>query len=523
MTVSKAWDAALLPLFHPGVPGVISPAELRKLKRLALGPPTWGRESRGTAAVAPAPVAASSPSPAAAAASTTPAASEEDATADCLRHPTLPPPNPHSDKVETGDKRSQHTARSGFLLPNRMLPTADPATSIRTALTEGLLSRVKDVIARPCDTLFTGEYPIDGNMVVGFNHLDQVFSDDGRNRLFLFATSDPVEVWIGRLLRMHLYTRGFHYKSASDVVPTFTNTVCMAYRVLMVIKAVEARAIALGESPASNCGPSVVEALAFAQSESTLSSPEPPLGSLSQEGCTADVSNREPSAGIRAIEARAIAQGESTLSSPEPPLGSLSGEGRTPDTSNRELSAGIIVVEARAIASEESAACSSGPSEVITEVEARNTALGKSAATQEARLNALSKEDSTAEVSLAAWRAPATAGMLAQLAWDVHRESNESYLQMSQALLAGSGATSLPTPAAGAQELLLQPMSREAAGSGTLSARRRSGPPPKSAAALPPRLPKSRHAGRQPHAGEDRLKLVLSVPHEQFPPSLPCE
>jgi hypothetical protein len=35
-SVCKAWDAALLPLFHPGVPGVISPAELRKIKRLAL-------------------------------------------------------------------------------------------------------------------------------------------------------------------------------------------------------------------------------------------------------------------------------------------------------------------------------------------------------------------------------------------------------------------------------------------------------------------------------------------------------
>jgi hypothetical protein len=34
--VCRAWDAALLPLFHPGMQGVISPAELRKLKRLAL-------------------------------------------------------------------------------------------------------------------------------------------------------------------------------------------------------------------------------------------------------------------------------------------------------------------------------------------------------------------------------------------------------------------------------------------------------------------------------------------------------
>jgi hypothetical protein len=69
----------------------------------------------------------------------------------------------------------------------------------------------------------------------------------------------------------------------------------------------------------------------------------------------------------------------------------------------------------------------------------------------------VSKNDSTAEeVSLAGWRSPSPAGVLAQLAWDVHRESTESYLQMSNSLLAGSSATSLPTPADGSPDPLLE-------------------------------------------------------------------
>lgn len=46
------------------------------------------------------------------------------------------------------------------------------------------------------------------------------------------------------------------------------------------------------------------------------------------------------------------------------------------------------------------------------------------------------KDGCTAEVSLPGWRTPSPAVMLAQFAWDVHRESNESHLQMSPTLLA---------------------------------------------------------------------------------------
>jgi hypothetical protein len=291
-TVCKVWDAALLPLFHPGVPGVISPAELRKLKRLALDPPSWGRESVHTATVAPAAAAAS----------------------------TASPPCPHSDLNGPSVSMSQHTAPHGSLLPERMLPAAGPAPSVRTALTEGLVLSVREAMLRFYNDIITGEASTVGEMVLFFIHLRHVLGDACIHRK------------IQHLLKVHLYTRGSRSASHIDLVALFTNTVCTAYRVLMVIKAVEARAIALGESA---------------------------------------VNSRE----------------QSTVR-PAPPLDPLS-------------------------------------------------------------------------VSLAALRAPSPTGMLAQLAWDVHRESSEGYLQMSQSLLAGSGATSLPTPAAGAQDLLVRALSHQ--------------------------------------------------------------
>jgi len=101
-SVCKAWDAALLPLFHPGVPGVISPAELRKLKRLALDQ------------------------------------------ANC-------PPHPHPAPAGAGHSRSQEEGRPGFLLPERMLAAADFGPGLRTALTEGLWFRVREYLRVPVD------------------------------------------------------------------------------------------------------------------------------------------------------------------------------------------------------------------------------------------------------------------------------------------------------------------------------------------------------------------------------------
>jgi hypothetical protein len=258
-TVCKAWDAALLPLFHPGVPGVITPAELRKLKRLALD--------------------------------------QSDS-----------PPRPDSAE----GRRSQRRARPGFLLPERMLVAADFGPRLRTALTAGFASRVREYkrLSRDDD-----DDDDDDDHIV-FRHLE--FPSRG-------IAADWTDLELSLLLRADLYYKRPGLDPPRDVLAHFTNTVCCAYRILMLIKAVEARAMALGTS------------------------------SPSQASSSDYVSN----------------------------------------------------------------------------------------------------DDSTAEVSLAGWRSPSPAGMLSQLAWDVHWESSLSYRQMSRSLLAGSKATSLPSPADGEQDLLL--------------------------------------------------------------------
>jgi hypothetical protein len=171
--------------------------------------------------------------------------------------------------------------------------------------------------------------------MVFFDLLEQVSDED-----YVFSDGCTDEQ-LSRFLRGDLYGRGYHPNCRHldiDVMPHFTNTVCCAYRILMVIKAVEARAMALGESSVSH-------------PTSSASASASPSDAVSKHGCTAD------------------------------------------------------------------------------------------------------------EVSLAEWRASSPAGMLAQLAWDVHRESNESYRQMIRSLLAGSSATSLPVPPADSRELLFRSFS----------------------------------------------------------------
>jgi hypothetical protein len=244
-SVCKAWDAALLPLFHPGVPGVITSAELRKLKRLAL-----------------------------------------DQT-DCLAYPRLA-------SAGASDSPSQQQALPGFRLPESML-SADASTArCRTDLTERFLS----VVLASVD-------PSEG-----FSTPPEL------DHLHPFLSIDDVQDKISLLLNEELYSRWPTSESFLDLVAHFTNTVCLAYRILMVVKAVEARAIARGGSPV-------------------------PLKDF---------------------------------------------------------------------------------------------------------LLYLKDGNSTADVSLIGWRSLSPAGVLAQVAWGVHRESSESYSQMSQSLLAGSGATSLPVP-----------------------------------------------------------------------------
>jgi hypothetical protein len=189
-SVCKAWDAALLPLFHPGVPGVISPAELRALKRLAL---------------------------------------------DQTDRP------PSSAQVGAGHSHSQQEGRSGFLLPQRMLAATDFKPKHRTALTEGFWSRVQDYF----NVSMRGGLSKGGLM---FTHL--VF-------YHFNGFGDFADISLDRLLRSDLYGRA-RQESPSPievVLLSFTNTVCLAYRILMVVKAVEARAIALGEAAVSGAAP----------------------------------------------------------------------------------------------------------------------------------------------------------------------------------------------------------------------------------------------------------------------------
>jgi hypothetical protein len=263
-SVCKAWDAALLPLFHPGVPGVISPVELRKLKWLALD-----QTDRADPA-----------------------------------------------SVGNDDSRSQRGARRGFVLPEGMLAATGPEPQVRSALTEALWSRVRDSLVKDYEDILHGAPAV--NHYVFFDHLHYLLLPEGctDERLSLFLRSDLYDNGCSRSCKM----------LDNDVMPHFTNTVCLAYRILMVIKVVEARAIALSECPVSR----------------------------------------------------------------ELPLDSLRTEGRA------------------------------------------------------------------AEVPLNGWRVPSPAGMLAQLAWDVHRESGESYCEMSRSLLAGSGAVSLSSPTTDSQDLLLR-------------------------------------------------------------------
>jgi hypothetical protein len=83
---------------------------------------------------------------------------------------------------------------------------------------------------------------------------------------------------------------------------------------------------------------------------------------------------------------------------------------------------------------------------VIKAVEARANTQNDSPVSPELLAEYLKQDDNTAEVSLTGWRAPSRTGKLAQLAWEVHHESSESYLQMSHSLFAGSKATSLQLP-----------------------------------------------------------------------------
>jgi hypothetical protein len=154
------------------------------------------------------------------------------------------------------------------------------------------------------------------------------------------------------LLLEHLYSQPRGPKSPSQLVADFTNSVCTAYRILTVIKAVEPRAIALGEAPTSKASGS-------------------------------DTASKDNSTATKG-EARAVAPGDVSSSKAFP-------------------------------------------------------------------LDPTSKDDinSTVEVSLAGWRTISPAGMLAELAWDAHRESygGSSYSRMCHRLLTEPVSTlSQPPP-----------------------------------------------------------------------------
>jgi hypothetical protein len=262
-SVCKAWDAALLPLFHPGVPGVISPAELRKLKRLALDQTNYSPLSDmlrpGMICIGP-----------------------RD------RIPSWKPPLP------------------GFRLPERML-LLERGVTCHTSLTKAFVFAVMTQL----------------NEAVTQHH------DLRRYRHLIYLVTN----WFTPQRRLdHLIQEALYEEDGAGVntLRHFSRTVCLAYRMLMVVKAVEARAMALDERQA------------------------------------AELSNSLPC--------------HSHAGQPTSPLGSARG--------NR--------------------AC-----------------------------------------TLSAWRTSASPGMLANLAWEVHRESAASYTRMTRALLAGSRATRLPPPPGG--------------------------------------------------------------------------
>lgn len=266
-SVCKAWDGALLPLFHPGVPGVISPTELRKLKRLALDQTNYSPLSD-------------------------------------LPHPsTLESSFAH---IQANDRRSgsrkapppRAPTRPGFLLPERMLLLTDYSkhnTSLTHAFTSAVMSKLNEAVVN--------QYGL---------HLY-------RHLICLLTT------WFTPQRRLDLLLQAL-YEESVDVYHLlhFSRSACLAYRILMVIKAVEARAMALDEAP--------------------------------------DVKDSLP------------------RHSQDP---------------------------------------------------AAHRLLGSTRAHR---------------VPIAVWRTNSPPGMLAGLAWEVHRESSESYNRMARALVGGSRATRLPTP-----------------------------------------------------------------------------
>lgn len=178
-SVCRAWDAALLPLLHPPVKGVISSAELRRLKRLALD------------------------------------------------QSNLSPLADHAlgQGFHTEPKRPR---RPGVLLPERMLYNPQFLSERGTRLTEAFIFGVVQTVA---DCSFLQRYQ--------------------RLQLLCWLWSNSSDLdWLGAGSHgMHLRNALYRHELLNPIViGHFSRIACVAYRILLVIKAVEARAMALDEA-----------------------------------------------------------------------------------------------------------------------------------------------------------------------------------------------------------------------------------------------------------------------------------